>query len=65
MSSIIIIISEDSMNIEGSPLLSGKVSRDLKIDVEEFPKHAKKNILKAFSKFFMVFIFMILRHFYQ
>ena len=36
------------------PLLSGKVSRDLKFELEETPGDEYLQTLAAFSKFFMV-----------
>ena len=42
------------MSNEKSPLLAGKVSKNTKLEAEEYPNNVRKNLLRAFSKFFMV-----------
>ncbi|KAL4230509.1 Anaphase-promoting complex subunit 4 WD40 domain [Mactra antiquata] len=45
--------NENVMDPKKGPLLSGRVSRELKLEAEEFPSDARNRAIKIFSKFFM------------
>ena len=42
------------MTMGASPLLTGKESKDLRCQAEEYPSDVRNRVLKYFSKFFMV-----------
>ncbi|XP_053398741.1 WD repeat-containing protein 17-like [Mercenaria mercenaria] len=43
---------ESVMTPKQEPLLTGRVSRELKVEAEEFPNDARNRVVKFFSKFF-------------
>lgn len=49
-----IFVSDSVMGQGKLQLLTGRVSKELMLDAEEFPADARNRAIKMFSKFFMV-----------